>query len=85
MDYVFAPNEVFQDGRLSKIQLRILLCLWSFRDHKTSKPIYPKRKTISERVGYDERVVSRTTAELEALGWITKKMNNGLITPYRDS
>ena len=71
---VVAPNEVFMDERLSKIQIRVLLCIISFRDHKTTKPLCPKRETILARLGgsYCPTVLSRATRGLEKLGWLTK-------------
>lgn len=80
-DFLLAPNAVLRDERLSKIQLKVLLTLFSFRDNKTTKPIYAKRETIAARCGYSTRIITRTTSELEALGWITKTGNGGRSSP----
>ncbi|QTR47484.1 hypothetical protein J9253_05995 [Thiothrix litoralis] len=78
MSFTFCPNEVFQDDRLSKIQLRVLLALFSFRDNKSSNTIHPKRDTLIARIGsYSTEVISRTTSQLVELGWLSKAENNG--------
>lgn len=80
--FVFAPVEVFQDRRLSLIQLRVLLALFSFRA-KNSDVVFPKRSALSERCGYDKQVISRTTTELVKLGWLDKCGDGGRSAPAR--
>lgn len=80
--FVFAPVEVFQDRRLSLIQLRVLLALFSFRA-KNSDTVFPKRSALTERCGYDKQVISRATTELVKLGWLDKCGDGGRSAPAR--
>ena len=48
------------------------MALYSFRDPKSTRPVWPGREAISERCGYHPNVISRTTTSLEAKGWIRK-------------
>ena len=48
------------------------MALYSFRDPKSTRPVWPGRGAISERCGYHLNVISRTTTSLEAKGWIRK-------------
>ena len=48
------------------------MALYSFRDPKSTRPVWPGREAISERCGYHLNVISRTTTSLEEKGWIRK-------------
>lgn len=80
-DFLLAPNAILRDERLSKIQLKVLLTLFSFRDNKTTKPVCAMRETIAARCGYSVRVITRATSDLEQLGWLTKTGNGGRSSP----
>ncbi len=58
------------------MQLRVLIALLSFRA-KNSDTIWPKRSQISERCGYNERVITRVTTQLVKLGWLEKAGKGG--------
>jgi DNA-binding MarR family transcriptional regulator len=76
--YAFVPLSVTKDHRLTLIQSRVLIALYSFVNHKRpDSNIYPKRGTIAARCGYSEQTVSRATTELEKLGWLVKANNSG--------
>ncbi|HBC55973.1 MAG TPA: hypothetical protein DCZ03_02300, partial [Gammaproteobacteria bacterium] len=57
--FILSPLAVIQDNRLSKIQIKVLLCLFSFRNPKNTNTVFPKRKSISERCGYSENTISK--------------------------
>jgi len=78
--YVFAPIDILQDHRLSLIQTRVLLALHSFNLKKKNE-VFPHRRTLAERAGYSEKIISRTTTQLAALGWIVKVGNGGRNKP----
>jgi hypothetical protein len=78
--FIFAPVSVIQDRRLTLMQLRVLLALFSFRS-KNSDVVFPKRKTLAERSGYSEMVISRTTTQLVNLGWLEKEGKGGFSAP----
>ena len=80
MSFVFAPNEVFMDRRLSLIQMRVLLALFSFR-RKNTDTVYPKREKVAERTGYSVRTISRATTDLVELGWLKKSGDGGRKRP----
>lgn len=74
--FAMVPVEACMDPRLTKMQLRLLICLLSFRA-KNTDTIWPKRSSISERCGYTESVVSRVTSQLVDLGWLVKVGRGG--------
>jgi len=78
--FVFAPIDVFQDHRLTLMQTRVLLALFSFRS-KNSNTVHPHRSTLADRVGYSEKVISRTTTQLVKQGWLVKTGNGGRNRP----
>lgn len=80
--FVIAPYEVFQDHRLTLMQLRVLLAIFSFRKKDTGIA-YPKRKSLAERCGYSEAVISRTTTQLVNLGWLEKTGKGGFSSPCK--
>lgn len=75
-NFAIVPVEVCMDGRLSKMQIRVLVALLSFRA-KNTDTVWPKRSQIAERCGYDERVITRVTTQLVKLGWLEKVGKGG--------
>lgn len=74
--FAIVPVEACQDPRLSKMQLRVLIALLSFRA-KNTDTIWPKRQALSELCGYTERNISKTTSDLVKLGWLQKEGKGG--------
>ena len=74
--FTIIPNELIADHSLTLIETRVLCALYSFRDPKSTRPVWPGRAAISERCGYHPDVISRTTTSLERKGWI-KKIRRG--------
>tara|TARA_Y100000593_G_scaffold40073_1_gene77291 strand:+ start:5903 stop:6373 length:471 start_codon:yes stop_codon:yes gene_type:complete len=70
--FTIIPNELIADHGLTLIETRVLCALYSFRDPKSTRPVWPGRGAISERCGYHPDVISRTTTSLERKGWIRK-------------
>ena len=66
------PNEVIRDHSLTLIETRVLIALYSYRDPKSTAPVWPGRAALSKRCGYHPDVISRTTTSLERKGWIRK-------------
>lgn len=77
--YAVFPMSILLDDRLSKIQLKVLIALFSFKSGRLDgdAEVYPKRSSIVDRCGYDEKTISTATTALQKLGWITKKRNAG--------
>ncbi len=82
--FAMVPIEVCMDSRLSKMQIRVLITLLSFRNKDTNL-VWPKREKIAERCGYEITVISRVTRQLVDLGWIQKTGKGGFSksTEYR--
>jgi hypothetical protein len=80
--FIFAPVDVIKDHRLSLMQLRVLLALFSFRS-KNTDVVFPKRLKLAQRCGYSEKIISRTTTQLVNLGWIEKIGNGGRSAPCK--
>lgn len=78
--FAVVPLEVIADDRLSKIQLRVLLALLTFRNNGHDM-VWPHRSTLAKRCGYSERVITRATTELCALGWLEKTGKGGFGKP----
>lgn len=74
--FAMVPLEVCQDSRLTKMQLRVLVALLSFRN-KNSDTLWPKRETLAERCGYSINNVSKVTSQLVDLGWLVKTGKGG--------
>jgi len=74
--FTIIPNELIADHGLTLIETRVLCALYSFRDPKSTRPVWPGRRAISERCGYHPDVISRTTTSLERKGWL-KKIRRG--------
>lgn len=70
------PVEVALDDRLTKMQLRVLIALLSFRA-KNTDTVWPKRAQLSARCGYNERTISKVTSQLVKLGWLEKEGQGG--------
>lgn len=72
------------DERLTKIEIRVLGAILTFRDKSTNLS-RPTREQISERCGYGERTVSKATSSLVEKGWLVKtgKGGSGMATTYR--
>ena len=68
---IFCSREVIQDGRLTLLQLKVLLALYSYRNKDTSL-CFPSRGAISKRTGIRITCISKTTTELVKLGWLEK-------------
>lgn len=78
------PAEVALDARLTKMQLRVLIALLTFRA-KNTDTVWPKRETLAKRCGYHVNNISKVTKELVALGWLEKEGKGGYSksTQYR--
>ena len=70
--FCIVPNEVIADHSLTLIETRVLLALYSYRDPKSPRPVWPGRAALSKRCGYHPDVISRTTTALERKGRIRK-------------
>lgn len=78
--FIFAPIAAIQDRRLTLMQLRVLLALFSFRG-KNTDVVFPKRETLSERCGYTVQNISTVTRQLVELGWLEKAGKGGFSAP----
>ena len=78
--FAMVPLEVLRDERLTKIQLKVLIALFSIRDRKADT-MYVKREKIAERCGYSPRTVTKTTTQLVDLGWLEKVGRGGFSKP----
>ena len=70
--FAIVPNEVIADHNLTLIETRVLIALYSYRDPKSTRPVWPGRVALSKRCGYHPDVISRTTTSLQSKGWIRK-------------
>jgi|TARA_Y100000034_G_C6893175_1_gene411317 hypothetical protein len=70
--FAIVPNEVIADHNLTLIETRVLIALYSYRDPKSTRPVWPGRGAISERCGYHPNVISNATTSLCRKGWIRK-------------
>ncbi len=70
--FAIVPNEVILDHSLTLIETRVLIGLYSYRDPKSTRPVWPGRVALSKRCGYHPDVISRTTSSLQSKGWIRK-------------
>lgn len=78
--FSIVPIDVCADDRLTKMQLRVLIALLSFRN-KNTDTCFPKRKALSERCGYTEQTISKITKQLVYLGWLQKEGLGGYSSP----
>jgi len=74
--FAIVPAEVVRDSRLTAIQLRVLITILTFRNKHTHL-INPSRAAIAKRCGYGHGTISRATAALEQMGWLTKRGSGG--------
>lgn len=74
--FAIVPVEACIDPRLTKMQLRMLIALLSFRN-KNTDTIWPKRETLAKRCGYSINTVSKITGQLVDLGWLIKTGSGG--------
>jgi hypothetical protein len=70
--FSIVPIEVWQDGRLTKEQIRVLGALLSFRAKNTDW-VWPGRDAIAERCGMHIVNISQATRALVRLGWLVKE------------
>jgi len=70
--FAIIPNELISDRGLTLIETRVLMALYSFRNPRSTRPVWPGRTVLSDRCGYHPDVISRTTTALESKGWIRK-------------
>ena len=70
--FAIVPTEVIADHNLTLIETRVLIALYSYRDPKSTRPVWPGRGAISERCGYHPNVISNATTSLCRKGWIRK-------------
>lgn len=78
--FAYIPLDVIQDRRLTLIQTRVLIAIFSIRYKDTNlRPV--KRSELSFRTGYTIQNISRVTTELEELGWLKKNGLGGRSTP----
>jgi hypothetical protein len=78
--FSIVPIEVCLDDRLTKMQLRVLIALLSFRN-KNTDTCFPKRKALSAKCGYTEQTISKVTKQLVDLGWLQKEGLGGYSAP----
>ncbi len=78
--FAIVPIEACADDRLSKIQMRVLIALCSFRNREHEE-VWPSRATLSSRCGYSEQTISRATTDLCRLGWLQKSGRGGYSRP----
>jgi hypothetical protein len=71
--FAIVPNEVIADHNLTLIETRVLIALYSYRDPKSTRPVWPGRAALSERCGYHPNVISNATTNLAKKGWIAKR------------
>lgn len=71
------PVEAYRDHRLTLIQLRVLMALYSFYNPRNRNLVWPKRATLAKRCGYSEKTISTATTGLVKLGWLQKDGKGG--------
>ncbi len=69
--FTIIPNEVMADHRLTLIEMRVLIALFSFRGKNTNL-VWPSRIQIGERCGYAGGTISNATKSLIKKGWLRK-------------
>ena len=86
-NFIFCSREIIEDSRLTLLQIKVLLALFSFRN-KNTHLCFPSREAISKRTGIRTTSISRTTTQLVGLGWLlkfwdveTKKYNYRITVP----
>lgn len=79
-NYTAIPTAALMDARLSRLDLRVLLALSSFRNSEHSA-VWPSRASVALRAGVHITSVSKSTARLERFGWIKKEGGGGFCQP----
>lgn len=74
------PTAALLDERLTRLDMRVLLALSSFRNHEHSA-VWPSRASVAQRAGVHVTSVSKSTARLERFGWIKKEGGGGFCQP----
>lgn len=74
--FALVPIEAVLDDRLTKMQLRVLIALLTFRE-KNTDTVFPKREKLAARCRYSIDTISRVTSQLVELGWLTKDGRGG--------
>jgi hypothetical protein len=70
------PILIALDHRLSLIQTRVLIAIYSYRNKNTGV-CSVKREKLSHRCGYSPRTISEATTQLVNLGWLIKEGKGG--------
>ena len=70
-NFIFCSREIIEDNRLTLLQIKVLLALFSVRNKNTHLCV-PSREAISKRTGIRITSVSKTTTQLVGLGWLLK-------------
>jgi len=70
-NFIFCSREIIEDSRLTLLQIKVLLALYSYRN-KNTHLCFPSREAISKRTGIRITSISRTTTQLVNLGWLLK-------------
>ena len=73
-DFIFCNRKVIEDKRLTFLQTKVLLALFSFRNKDTNL-CFPSREAISKRINIRTTSISKITTELVALNWLEKAWN----------
>lgn len=74
--FSIVPPEVSLDHRLSPIEMRVLIALFSFRCKNTNM-CWPSRQVLGGRCGYTEQTVSRAITGLKNKGWLEVQQHRG--------
>jgi hypothetical protein len=75
--FSFLPIEAAMDGRLTLIELRVLVALYSFRA-KNTDTVWPSRAKISERTPqYCNKTISTALTGLVEKGWVHRRQFRG--------
>ena len=71
--FSIVPIEVLQDDSLTATEIKMIVCLLSFRNKNTNL-ICPSTETIAKRMGLKDKTrVSKITTSLCKKGWLNKK------------
>lgn len=73
--YALAPSQVYQDGRLSRQQLRLLLAMLCNADPEGRCQL--KRAQFSRELGVPENQLAEAAQELVRLGWLDRQESGG--------
>lgn len=74
---IVCPVEVCLDDRLTLIELRVLISLYSFRSKNTDL-VWPSRSSLMKKTGYKTpQTISKAIHGLAEKGWVETKQNRG--------